>query len=92
MEHNLIKFRAGKALISIITLGIFLILAAVTNPSKSEYISWTKEQSLSKTNNVFEKGLTAIFAQPLLENTTLTHNYVLFSVYDTKIDNSRYVV
>ncbi|HBK69356.1 MAG TPA: hypothetical protein DDZ91_11995 [Firmicutes bacterium] len=70
-------------------VGILVCLAVllfIANPTKSNYVSWAKEQISSDSSSVFEKILTAFLGESLIENSTSTANYLLFSIFTTKWD------
>lgn len=60
---------------------LILVLLAVTNPSKEAYTSWLKEKVQSGTENPLAKGVVSLFGGPVIDHSTTTDNYVLFTVY-----------
>ncbi|PKM42053.1 MAG: hypothetical protein CVV03_10640 [Firmicutes bacterium HGW-Firmicutes-8] len=69
----------------VIFLGI-IILMAVTNPKKSDYVSWVREQSTVETAKFHDKASSELSSPKEVENSTLTNNYVLFSIFASETD------
>lgn len=72
----------AKALINLIILCLFFLLTVLSNPPEREYISWLKEHNNPPINLDVE-----VFAPSSLEAETTTKNYLLFSLYHTKLQN-----
>jgi len=68
-------------LIVIIILLMILISAAVTNPSRDEFISWGINQIRSEAENELERVIGGAVAGPMLELQTESEDYVFFSIY-----------
>lgn len=94
MENNnkklIIKCVKGSSNTFLIIIIGLLIVMGVTNPTKQEYASWAKEQLMESSKDKLEQGLIGIMAQPLIENMTVQHNYILFSVFETKNGKEEY--
>lgn len=59
-------------------LFFILILMASTNPAKTEYVSWIKEQALAKSDGFLETGAISLFGDPVFDSSTTSNNYVFF--------------
>lgn len=59
---------------------------AATNPNKSEYQSWVSDQ-VTKENGLFLGWIT----KPIINAGTTHHDYIFFSVFETKIQNEKVV-
>ena len=66
-----------------------------TNPSKAQYANWVKEEYLTSTI-MDSMGLAEVFAPfvspGLIKEYTSSKNYVLFTIYDTKINDKNFKV
>lgn len=73
-----------KIMILVVAL---LVVMAITNPSKQEYISWVKEQAIvqSSSDNL-EKDFITLLGSPLIDSATTTKRYIFFSIYETNWD------
>lgn len=69
-------------------LFFILILMASTNPAKTEYVSWIKEQALAKSDGFLETGAISLFGDPVFDSSTTSNNYVFFSVFTTDLPGS----
>lgn len=68
---------------------LILILLAVTNPSKDDFSTWLKEKMQSSSENVLTKGVVSLFGSTIIENSTTSTDYILFSVYDFKLGGKK---
>jgi hypothetical protein len=75
-----------RTIIGLVIAGFFLVMLAVTNPGKDEYVSWINEEVAQSEGGMLEKGLFAVFGNMVMEQTTESTDYILFSVYRTTID------
>ncbi|UOF89974.1 DUF4359 domain-containing protein [Fodinisporobacter ferrooxydans] len=66
-----------------------LILLAITNPAKTEYVSWIKEKAMEKSNSMLQKGLVSLLGDKMFENATKTQNYGVFTIFETDLEGSR---
>lgn len=76
-------------------IGIILILlvAAVTNPSKEKYVTYVKETSIQQGKNIVEKGLYSLIVSPVMDLSTISHNYIIFSIFETDMgEGNKYKV
>lgn len=66
---------------------LVIIILAISNPSKSEYVSWLKSRLMEdlESDNPIVMTLTSIVGGPLIETSTSTRNYAVFSVFETKV-------
>jgi hypothetical protein len=68
-------------------IGIVVILMAITNPTKQEYISWFKDELKKESEyDLLDWGI-EWFAPNLIDGATMASDYVLFSIYKTNIQN-----
>jgi hypothetical protein len=58
-----------------------LILLAVTNPSKAEFVAWIEQRAIEQSDGLLEKGLAYLAAGTWADSLTGTENYVIFSTY-----------
>lgn len=69
---------------------LILIILAVSNPSKAEYVEWANKQFIGTNDNLLSKIGSAI-ASPIISEATTFDNYLIFTVYKTvNIDGSVY--
>lgn len=80
-----------KKIFFVIIIGFILVIAAVTNPSKENFVIWAKGQLKSQSNNGLVNMGIEVFGDGVINSVTNTQNYVFFSVYDSKISNSNEV-
>jgi hypothetical protein len=76
----------GISLRTIIVVLLLAILMAVTNPTKEEYVAWVQEQAMEQSEGIIEKGLLSWFGEGQVRNSTTVNNYVVFTLFQTKID------
>lgn len=65
----------------LVLLLLFCIFAYGSNPSKTEYVSFVKEE-LTKEGHPF----IGIMTGPFVNAYTTKHNYGLFTLYETQVD------
>jgi hypothetical protein len=82
------KLCTGFAIILI----FFATAAAFTNPSKPQYINWVKERIINESNGGLAGVFTAWLAPTIIDGTTQADNYLLFTVYKTKIGGAESIV
>lgn len=58
-----------------------LILLAVTNPSKSEFVAWVEQRAIEQSDGLLEKGLAYLAAEAWADSLTGTEDYIIFSTY-----------
>lgn len=80
-----------KILIPCITILAILLLGVGTNPNKEDYVTWAKEQLMNRTDDQLEKGLISFMGEPLIKNYTTSKNFLIFSIYDTTVDDNHKV-
>jgi len=73
----------------VIALGILAVLAA-TNPTKTDYTDWLTTKMATEGRNPLQVAVTSLIGDRLISNVTTRTDYLLFSVYNAKIDNSTY--
>lgn len=66
-----------------ILLALILLILAVTNPTRAEYIEWAKAQALAETQGGLGGLLISALGGPVLEASTVAHNYAFFTVFET---------
>jgi len=71
---------------------LILILFAVTNPTKEDFTAWLQEKMEAQTESPLVKGVITLFGKNIIENSTKTTNFVLFSIYDMTINNQRIII
>ena len=75
------------SVVSTIILTVIIVTAFATNPSKSEYVSWLKDRELNQSTNIVEYYAISALGNSVLSTTTEQSNYLLFSVFKTKLGN-----
>ena len=82
----------------IILITLFISSAFIcisTNPSKTQYTNWVKEEYLTSTS-MNSMGLAEVFAHfispNLIKEYTSSKNYVLFTIYDTKFNDKSFKI
>ena len=75
-------------LMVLICVMFVIILMVITNPSKNDYINWIKETSITQNVNSLDKGLISLIGNPLFDSSTLSRNFILFSIYTTYISDN----
>lgn len=80
--------RPIKKYIILGVVAFILILASVTNPNKTAYVSYVKDKMNEDTTNPFEAGLVNMFVGPAITSTTHEKNFVFFSLYTTNLDDT----
>ncbi|OAH58626.1 hypothetical protein AWH48_16625 [Domibacillus aminovorans] len=73
-----------KKYIAFIVFGFIFGIMVLSNPSKDDFVSWSKEEIMKDTNGLVGLGI-KMFGDPLINNATESSNYLVFSVYKTKI-------
>lgn len=82
-----------RVLISVAVIGLFVILLSTTNPNKEEYLSWFNEEAMQKNDNILESGAVFVMNKVgVFEGITTSSNYLLFSIYNTKLTDNRNIV
>ncbi|AJD26372.1 DUF4359 domain-containing protein [Clostridium botulinum] len=79
----------NKKIFIVSILSILILSCVFTNPSKNEYVNWSKEQMQSQSSNILEKGLVGFLGDKIISNTTTTKNYIIFSIYKTEMENEK---
>lgn len=69
-----------KKLILLIIVAIILVIAAITNPSKADYVTFRKDEKIEKTDNSFEKIIISKYVLEFLI-VLLTQKIIYFSLY-----------
>lgn len=64
----------------IIFIGL-LIIMAITNPSKADFIAWVEEKGIEQSDNIIEKGITYFAAETWADSLTHESNYLFVSTY-----------
>ena len=79
-----------KKLLAVIIILIFVLI--LTNPSQADYNSWMNDKLADQLNydsqGTLGKAISKI-SDLLVEPVTERQNYVLFSVYETRIANTQ---
>ena len=74
-------------IILIIILGV-LLAAAVTNPSREEFINWGVAEIRSEAESDIERIFEGAIAAPMLELQTNVKDYVFFSIFTLEKSDS----
>jgi len=70
-----------KFLIVLVVIFVILLSAAVTNPSREEFINWGVAEIRSQAENDIERIFGGAVAAPMLELQTELDDYVFFTVF-----------
>ena len=70
-----------KALIILVIILAVLLSAAVTNPSREEFINWGVAEIRSQAESDIERIFGGAVAAPMLELQTEVDDYVFFSIF-----------
>lgn len=73
----------------LIILLFLTIILAVTNPTKQDYIDWAKQAVVNNSNSNFEKAFVDLIGGSILNDVTITKNFVIFSLFETNIDETQ---
>lgn len=69
----------------ILILGIIIILLAVTNPSKNEYVQYMGDQ-MSAQGDLWSKIGMAVVGKSMINQHTTDRNYVVFSLFESRLN------
>lgn len=81
-----------KVTIIAVVLSVLVVTAFITNPSKSDYVSWVKEREMNRAKNVIEYYAISTLGNSILTTTTEQSDYLIFSVFTTKFDDEEYKI
>ncbi|TDO86148.1 hypothetical protein DFR79_11562 [Halanaerobium saccharolyticum] len=70
-----------KSIIVLVIVLAVLLLAAVTNPSREEFINWGVAEIRSDAESDIERIFEGAIAAPMLELQTEVNDYVFFSIF-----------
>ena len=70
-----------NVLISLVIILVLLVGAAVTNPSREEFINWGVAEIRSQAESDLERIFGGAVAAPMLELQTEVDDYVFFSIF-----------
>ncbi len=77
-----------KALVFLVIIFAVLLSAAVTNPSREEFINWGVAEIRSQAENDIERIFGGAVAAPMLELQTEVDDYVFFSIFTLEKSDS----
>ncbi|MGM0498835.1 MAG: hypothetical protein ACQERL_01340 [Bacillota bacterium] len=77
-----------RILIVLIIIFTILLSAAVTNPSREEFINWGVAEIRSQAENDIERFFGGAVAAPMLELQTEVDDYVFFTVFTLEKSDS----
>ena len=70
-----------KILITVIIILVILISAAITNPSREEFINWGVAEIRSEAETDIERIFGGAVAAPMLELQTKADDFVFFTIF-----------
>ncbi|MGP3778389.1 MAG: hypothetical protein A8274_561 [Halanaerobium sp. 4-GBenrich] len=70
-----------NVLISLVIILVLLVGAAVTNPSREEFINWGVAEIRAEAESDLERIFGGAVAAPMLELQTEVDDYVFFSIF-----------
>ncbi|PWK11556.1 DUF4850 domain-containing protein [Tumebacillus permanentifrigoris] len=65
-----------------------LVLMAITNPTKPEYVSWFKEKAVDNSDGFIAKSVISLLGDPFFESSTRSTNLVFFTVFRSDLGGS----
>lgn len=77
-----------KGLIVLVLILTVLVAAAVTNPSREEFINWGVAEIRSQAESDLERIFGGAVAAPMLELQTTAADYVFFSIFTLEKSDS----
>jgi len=77
-----------KFLIVLVVIFVILLSAAVTNPSREEFINWGVAEIRSQAENDIERIFGGAVAAPMLELQTELDDYVFFTIFTLEKSDS----
>ena len=77
-----------KVLIILVIVLAVLLTAAVTNPSREEFINWGVAEIRSEAESDIERIFGGAIAAPMLELQTDVQDYVFFSIFTLEKSDS----
>jgi hypothetical protein len=81
----------GIPLKTIIAAILIIILMAMTNPTKEEYVAWAQEQAMEQSEGFIQKESTSLFGESHVRDSTSDNDYVVLTIFKTKIDKENTV-
>ncbi|MGW6384937.1 DUF4359 domain-containing protein [Peribacillus butanolivorans] len=67
-----------------IALLLIILFASVSNPSKTDYVSFVKEEISNEAGGFF-----GMISGPIINSFTAKKNFGLFSIYETRVEGSK---
>ncbi|MFN2339657.1 MAG: hypothetical protein ABR547_00110 [Halanaerobium sp.] len=77
-----------KTLVILVMVLAVLLTAAVTNPSREEFINWSVAEIRSQAESDIERIFGGAVAAPMLELQTNVQDYVFFSIFTLEKSDS----
>ncbi|MBW6458092.1 MAG: DUF4359 domain-containing protein [FCB group bacterium] len=74
---------------SLIVVLLICILLIVTNPTKDNFYEWADKKAQKASISELEGVLARIIRSPLLRIATVRNDYVLFSIFTIKVEESK---
>jgi hypothetical protein len=81
-----------KSIISTIVVLFVILIMVMTNPSKADYVNYVEENISQNGSNILEAGLINVLGAPIIDSGTISKNYLIFTIYDTNIENNHLIV
>ena len=81
--------RPSPARLFRIILLVAVIYAIISNPTKNDFYDWMDNQSIQNSETVIEGAVKNLIVSPLLKSVTIRSNYIVFSTFTIKIDESK---
>lgn len=78
-----------NALIAMI--GLLIIVATITNPTKNDFIAWSKEKLISESSNRLANWGIETLGGDLIASATTTNNLVLLSIFTVNLSETEKV-
>jgi DNA-binding MltR family transcriptional regulator len=75
-----------KTIVLLFLTGVLILVLAVTNPDKADYVKWSEEQLTEDAGPLTNIGV-SLLGEKYIKNNTNYRNFLLFSIYETEYNN-----
>ncbi|WP_024613363.1 DUF4359 domain-containing protein [Clostridium sp. Ade.TY] len=79
-----------RKLSKILLLSIILLLfcSIFTNPTKKEFVEWSRNNMKLNSKNIFEYSAVSLLGEAALTTKTEVNNYFIFSIFETNLNSN----
>lgn len=78
----------NKFLVFTVIILVLLLAAAVSNPSRSQFIDWSVEEIAAEAESDLQRFFEGALSRPMLELRTNERDYVFFSIFTVETSDS----